>query len=191
MPESTSARHCGARRQRRRRGGILFEVLLSIALFAGAGSVVLGITGSAIKQQELNTRRQQALDLGRSLMASLEAGLTTVADIRDGLPRKLGSISDYSERITDRADRGLPGWVTSIVTQRTEFPGLSLVEITVREDMPGSRSVALRDEAQAGADGPISVTVRQLVRLREEDPEAWEVDEMIEDLPPSSSEDQS
>lgn len=180
-------RACGKHRKRGRRGGILFEVLLAIALFAGAGSVVLGITGSAISRQDLNTRRQQALDLARSLMASLEAGLTTVADIRDGMPRELGSISDYGERMTDRMDQGLPGWSTSIVTQRTEFAGLSLVEITVREDLPGSDRVSLRDGAQAGTDEPISVTVRQLVRLREEDPEAWEVDEMIEDLPSADS----
>jgi len=62
-----------------------------------------------------------------------------------------------------------------VETSRSEFQGLTLVELTVREITAETGP----DEAPAGA----SFTLRQLMALRETDAEAYEVDEMLEGLP--------
>ena len=64
-------------------------------------------------------------------------------------------------------------WTVDLTTERTEFTGLVLVELTVREE----------SDAHAADEEPVSVTLRQLMRLRDADAEEYELDEMLRDLP--------
>lgn len=165
------------RRTSLRKGGILLEVLLSIAIFAGAASFVLGALRSAIDAQQRSLAEQQAVDLAASLMAELEVGSLSLSELREGLPRQLGSIENFSESIDDHMSQGLPGWSVDITTQRSEYTGLTLIELTVFRTQPDDGAGA------APGDSTIRYTLRQLVRLREADAQGYEQDPLLEGLP--------
>ncbi len=168
----TTMSECGRRKRRSRRGGVLFEVLLSIALFVGGGSFALSAMRTVFDVIDRSRREQFAVDLARSKMAELEAGLVNLRDLRDhewiGDVGSLEADTDFDESSTG------PVWNIDIDTTRTEFDGLNLVEITVRE---------VNVDRFADDAGMVSYTLRQLMPLREEDVEAYQQDELIQDLP--------
>lgn len=128
-----------------RPGAVLLEILISIALFAGAAVFTLSAAHSTLESMDRVRLRQEALDLARSRMAMLESGLATLDDLRDELVDRAG----------DRA--GTPAWSIDVQVSRSEFTDLSLVEITVTELLPDGR---MPDEDQQAT---ISCTLRQLV----------------------------
>ena len=126
------------------------------------------------------SRRQAvAVDLARAKMAELEAGLVTIAELREGAPiESVGSIESYAgdEAYTSLDTQEL--WVIEIDTEPTEFTGLTLVELTVSED---------RDDPYGDDEtGVISFTLRQLLALRDEEVEEYELDELMRGLPPEA-----
>ena len=107
-------------------------------------------------------------------MAELELGMTTIAELREsreGIDR-VGSLEHFGEPGPGGAT---DVWVIDVVTTPSEFTGLTLVELTVMEE---------------GADADASLgarhTLRQLVRLRGEEADAYEVDDMLRGLPQPS-----
>jgi hypothetical protein len=152
--------------------------MIAMALFVGAAAIAYSVTADAHRALDEAWRRQQAVDVARSRMAELEAGLITPADLRgDGAP-PIGS--------TDAPDRAEPGlgasadeWEISLEAERSAFTGLTLVELTVSEPVPAGSERGAPDAYVAS----ISVTLRQLVRLRAADAEAFELDDITRDLP--------
>jgi len=174
------------------RAAILMELMIALAVFVLAslavGSMLRQGVGALVRSQE----QAKAADLARSTMARIEAGLArpevldgpvepwqadptvwegdSLADPDAGLAASVGGGpgGDGGMRITG------PIWMLDVVSEPSEFEGLSLVTVTAsREDPenPDARSV--------------SVTLTQLVGLRNAEPDvAGELDEMIEDLPP-------
>ena len=110
----------------RRRGGILLEILLSIAIFSGAAAFTLGAARSVLDGLDRSQRRQQMLDLARTRIAELECGLVTIAEVRE-----------EGRAGTDG------GYVVDVETERTQFAGRTLVIMTVRE-AEGGGAVTLR-----------------------------------------------
>lgn len=157
--------------QHRNRGGILFEIMLSIAIFSGAALFTLRAVSNALSAFDRSARRQQAMDVARSTLAELEVGLVTIADLRDRTERTLARDADGQRDRLDTNDDE-PHWVIEIETERTEYAGLTLVELIVRESSGG-------DSAEADA---ISITLRQLMTLTSETPEPYREDELVEDL---------
>jgi hypothetical protein len=160
-----------------RRGGVLFEIVLSVAIFVGAATFVLAASRNVVDALDRAQREQEAMDIARSKLAEIEAGLTVVADLRDGRLDRVGSIELEPLRLR-RDDTTTPPWTIDVQTGRTDYADLTLVEITVAEDVPG-----LPGMIEPGAPTPISVTLRQLIRLREDDPELFETDDLLEGLP--------
>jgi len=150
-----------------RRGGILLEVMVSMAIFIAAAAFVLSATRNVFSGLERSMRDQQAVDLARSKMAELDAELVSIMDLRDGVIRSVGSIEAYRDE--DGPVDSRPAWIIEVSTERSEHANLTLVELTVREDRVGE------DAAR--------YTLRQLIRLREEDAEAYEEDDLLEGLP--------
>ncbi len=151
-----------------RRAVILFETLLSLALFVGTAVFALQATRSVLGALDRARREALAVDLARARLAELETSLVTIAELRenaDGIDR-IGSVRSFGADAADAGER----WTLTIRTERTEFTGLTLVEITVRE-------------AMAGVERGASCTLRQLVRLRAADAEAYEEDPLLRDLP--------
>ena len=165
----------GARNNARsctRRGALLLEVLLSIALFAGAAAFALGAASSVFDALDRSKRQQQAIDIARSKMAELEAGLITIRDLRSEWSGEIGS---YEPDVDfDSFRRGLR-WEIDVETFPTEYAGLNLVELTVTElsDDTGDESAFI----------PMSFTLRQLMPPRETEAEAYREDELLEGLP--------
>jgi type IV secretory pathway TrbL component len=163
-----------AGRRRKIRGGILFEVLLSVALFVGAAAFALGCVKSVFSALQRARREQEAVDLARSKMAELEAGLITLADLRGQPIDAVGSMS--SSAMSAGGSIGAhPRWIADIKTHRSEFTGLSLVELTVRES----------DQSGGGDSEVMSFTLRQLMPLGRGDAEESATDD--EAVPPASS----
>lgn len=160
----------------RPRGGILFEVLLSIAVFVGGASFVLAAASSTLDAQHRALRDQQAADLAASLMAELQTGALSITELREGLPRQVGSFEGFREQVEQRMASGAEGWSVEINTQRSEYPGLTLVELTVSGGMDGGA-------AGSNEQSTTRYTLRQLVRLRGADAEEFRTDELLEGLP--------
>jgi len=185
---------------RGRRGGMLLEVMVSLALFAGAAALALGVARSTVRSIDRIERERFAEDLARSLLAELELGRVSVLTLRDGWPERLGSMDSFDERLDLLGEQRGVAWTIDVRTQRSEYPGLSLVELTVTEAAVGagatsSSAIPTLDEIERGmgggaADDPeLRVVVRRLMHLREDDPEAYEADEIMDDLPDPGDED--
>lgn len=148
----------------RARGALLLESLLALAIFAMAGIAILTLVGQGARSVELTRERLRALDLARSAMARLEAGIDTPETLHGPVApwgdEAGGAFADAPPRET--------GWELRIETTRSEFDGLTMVTVT-----------AQRAGAEEG--GPGSVTLRQLVRLAEQErDELGEEDELME-----------
>lgn len=108
-----------------RRGGVLLEVMLALALFVTAGSLVLSIFADGSRAVARAESLGHAVDAARSVLAEVEAGIRSAGDLR-------GPIEDLP-----------PPWTELRVeasSQRSDFPGLVEVEVRVfdreRADSP-------------------------------------------------------
>ncbi len=155
-----------------RRGALLLEVLLSIALFAGASAFALGAVRSVFDELDRAKRQQEAVDIATSKMAELEAALITVRDLRS---EWMGQIGTYEPDLEFNASNDSRYWEIDVQTYPSEFAGLNLVELTVTE-----ATDAMNDD---GSFVPMSFTLRQLMPPREAEVEAYREDELIEGLP--------
>lgn len=156
----------------RKRGGVLFEVMLALALFVGAAAFTLAAVQSVTHTLDRTRREQEAVDLARSKMAELEAGLTTAAGLRgesDNVAAGDASASDVDEAVAPSR------WRVDVAVNRSEFTNLSLVELTVIEN--------ISPEAEAAGENPMRYTLRQLVALREDAGKAFEDDAIMRGLP--------
>ncbi len=156
-----------------RRGALLLEVMLSIALFVAAASFCLVATRSLFSALDRAERRQFVIDLARSKMTELDAGLISIQSLRGEWSGAVGS-RPREESLEDEPGNARRLEI-DVTTSRTEFQGLSLIELTVTE-IPDDGSVV--DESNT-----ISFTLRQLVALREADADAYELDDLLEGLP--------
>jgi hypothetical protein len=107
-----------SRLRRGRSGGVLLEILLSLAIFVAAGTLVLSIMTDATRAASRAESLAAAVDCARSLVAEVEAGIRSLADLR-------GEIDDLPApwerfRVEGR-------------TVRSDFRGLVLVEVRVHE----------------------------------------------------------
>ncbi|MGE3107345.1 MAG: hypothetical protein AB7G11_12795 [Phycisphaerales bacterium] len=137
----------------RERGALLLEVMLSLALFVAAGGTVLAVVSQGVGSIRAARERLHALDLARSAMAEIEAGIATVETLNGPAPEW----TDPDAEVPD--DTRESGWELIIETTPTEFDGLTLVSITA---------------ARSGGSGIDSsaYTLRQLVRLRDAAPDS-------------------
>lgn len=150
-----------------RRGGLLLETMIALALFVGAALSILRATSQASTAVDRAATLQHAVDLATTRLTELETGIISVADLRAGLdePRpEFGAFdsSAPSERLRVEAR-----------TERSIFAGLTLLELSVV------------DSDQVAVDGGARsvFTIRKLIRMREEEIDAYEQDDLLEDLP--------
>jgi len=120
----------------KQRGSVLLEVLLATAVFSFAGIVVLGVIDGAVADGARAARRSLAMDVARSQLARMEAGI--------------------SENSQD--DRSVPGLRVESRMEPSDFPGLTLAVVEVYDEQPDGRS----DEATT--DPPRLAVLRQLMR---------------------------
>lgn len=125
-----------------RRGALLLEVLLSLAIFVGAALAVGGALRRATRGLDVVRERAEASDIAWSAIARLEAGLVT--------PGALSGV------VTESGARpaGIPGWSRRIETEPTERSGLTLVTVEVHRTTPDGTEL----------ERPVAIA-RQVVRL--------------------------
>jgi hypothetical protein len=141
---------------------VLLEVTLSIGLFVAAAAFCIAVTRSLFETLDRASRRQFATDLARSKLAELEAGLTSIQDLRGPWS---GNVGSRDRGAADVDERVATPWQLDVKTSPSPFRGLSLIELTV-------------SELPEAAPDPVEVTLRQLVALRERDAERYERDEI-------------
>ena len=118
------------------RGSVLLEVLLATAVLSFAGIVVLGVVDGTVADGARAARRSLAMDVARSQLARMEAG-----------------ISDDSQD-----DRAVPGLRVESHMEPSDFPGLALAVVEVYDEQLDGRN----DEASN--DPPRLAVLRQLLR---------------------------
>lgn len=96
-----------------RRGVVLLEILLSLAVFVGAALAVSGAVGRTLSSLSRAQERTIAADLAWSAVAQVEAGVLTPAALNG--PAELD-----------------PGWEIAVDTTPTAHGRLVLLEVSVR-----------------------------------------------------------
>ncbi|MBX3402081.1 MAG: hypothetical protein KF699_01585 [Phycisphaeraceae bacterium] len=143
----------------RRRGALLMEMMLALAVFVGAALAILSAMGQSAASLAAAKERQRAMDLARSALSRIEAGIETAETLNGPVPE--WQDEDSTAEFED-APPAPTGWELSIRT--TPFGGagrggaiagggLTLVEVTALRRDPGRAAPA------------VTVTLRQLVRL--------------------------
>ncbi|MEM7227870.1 MAG: hypothetical protein AAF432_03555 [Planctomycetota bacterium] len=157
----------------RYRGGLLFETLVALAIFIAASGFALRASRQAQDQVERRVRTQLALDFGLAKLAELDAGLTSLNDLRSDEVDAIGSMEFEDDPTVEPVPFNI-----DIQTQRSPYGNLSVVQLTVTEREP--------DGGWGAEQRPVSVTVRELIALRDGEADEYEVDELLEDLPEPS-----
>ncbi len=136
---------------RRRRGSMLLEVMLALAIFIMAGTAILNIVGGTMDGMNRMKLSRQAADLARSAMAKIEAGIETPQTLNG--PVKPWAAEDGDTNAAEPAQAG-GAWELQIDTDQTQFRGLTKVTIKAVKHEGGNS-----DRLAA------AYTLRQLVRL--------------------------
>ncbi|MCC6425775.1 MAG: hypothetical protein IT435_03035 [Phycisphaerales bacterium] len=134
----------------RRRGALLLEVLLALAVFVGAGLAILTVLERSSDAMARVRDRRQACDLATSALARIEAGIDT--------PETLDGPVPAWEDLSDGSIIGAGGdarWELDIRTEVSQFEGLTKVTVEAIKRGPGDPDGAPRD----------SFILSQLVRI--------------------------
>ena len=144
-----------------RRGGLLLEVLVSIAIFVAAAAFCVRATSDSIDALDRTDLQLVAADLARSAMTQLEAGILSLADLREGRV--------YGEELDDQRLITTGRWQVEADTRPSLRPRLTVITLTVTQDID--------------SDSPVQFVLRELVELRETEAGEWQQDEILDDLP--------
>lgn len=139
----------------RRRGALLLEAMLALAIFVMAAAAVLTLVDGAREGMGRVRKDRHAADLARSAMAKLEAGLETPQTLNGPVKSWASETAETTVvSIGGDSSEAEGGWELHIETEPSQFKGLT--SVTVRAFRP----VAGDPERVEGA-----YTLRQLVRL--------------------------
>ena len=113
----------------RRSGFTLLEVILALAILAGAIAVLGEISRLALQNATAARDLSRAEMLAKSKLAEIQSGMISAQAVEE-------TAFDTSSDSADPAD---PGWLYSILTQSTDEDGLISVRVTVTRDAPASQ----------------------------------------------------
>lgn len=172
-----------------KRGAMLFEVMVALAILLMASMTLGGIVMQSVTAMDRARKTMQACDLARSTMAQIEAGVVdpmsvsgpaTRWDVSMYLPSGesagegttdggLGSPAPSDRAVAGRPALGGPEWMVDVDTEPTEFDGLYMVTVTA----------SLVSQQADGTEA--SYTLRQVVRLGSKPEDvAGEEDELMD-----------
>lgn len=179
------------RRRPVRRGGVLLEVMVALAILMMSAMTIGGIVIDSINGMVRTRRTMQACDLARSTMAQIEAGLLDPSSISGPIARwdssrLLMEMEEMAEMAGGEGmepdpmggaampvspdEEGEELWSVEVETEPTEASGLYLVTVTAWLGM-----AVAPDQREA------SYTLRQVVRLgAEADDVAGDEDDLMD-----------
>ncbi len=159
------------------RGALLLEMLVAVGLFVVAGLAIGASVNRGLGALIQDREQTKAADLARSAMAMLEAGIETPQTLNGPVlawqdDSSMLNGDEMAGPVTQSFDEGAiddSGWELEVLTEPSEFDGLTIVSVT-----------AMRLDVDSGNIG-ISHTLHQLMRLREEgDDVVGEIDPLME-----------
>lgn len=145
-------RHAGWRAERR--GAMLLEVVVAIAVFVAASLAVLAAVQRAAAAAVLARDQIHAVDLARSAIAKIESGIARAEALNGPVPAwgegAIGEGNSSASGIGPGAGTGFrdvpkraSGWELEIRTEPTSFEGLTAVTVEARRRrVEGSDSVS-------------------------------------------------
>lgn len=143
----------------RGRASILLEVVVSIAMFVAVGMTILGVMGQGEAALRETRDRERAMDLARSAVAAIEAGLATPQSVAmlvrapAGGPAWLMLDPDAGEDAGGVTGIDEGSMELEVDVEPTADVGLSLLTVRVGLARTG------------GAAGPGALVLRQIVRM--------------------------
>lgn len=165
-----------------RRGAVLLEAIISLAIFLAVAAFVLTASRQSLEATRMASLEARGADVARSALAAIDAGLVSTAalDGGDELLEAIGAIDPADELDTFASETGR--WQLDVVIDPSEFTGLSLATVTAAWVAAGTDGGGL-SEVGAETDATVSIVLRGLVRLN--DAEDWDPaeDDLLEGLP--------
>ncbi len=116
-----------------RRGALLIEGMVAVAVFVAAGLAILAAMRGAAHEARRERDLLRAMDLARSTLSSLESGLATPEQLDGPVPKWSEESAGFEDAPTEPS-----GWSLTIETSPSSFDGL--VMITVRVSRGSDRS---------------------------------------------------
>ncbi len=135
-----------------RRGALLIEMIIAIALFVGAGMVVSGSMRDGVRATIRAMDRERATDIAASAFALVEAGIGTVEEIDGPVPpyEDPDDTSNFADLLPAPT-----GWVIEAESDRSTFGSLTLLTVSVTREGEGGRPIA--GSMSAEVDGLVHV----------------------------------
>ncbi len=112
-----------------RRGFTLLEVILALAILAGALAILGEVSRLALRHAAAARDLARAQLLAESKLAEIKAGITS-PDAVDNMA---------FDPTTEKLDPTEPAWLYSITSQATDEVGLISVRVTVTRDLPAGQ----------------------------------------------------
>lgn len=120
-----------------RRGALLLELLIALAILVGAGLAVLGMLAQGVRSAREANESLKAIDYALSALAKIEAGIETPESLDGEIPAWV----DEQATLGAAFDESIPepsGWRLEIETSRAGHADLTVVSVrAVRERSPG------------------------------------------------------
>lgn len=147
----------------RRRGAILLEAVIGLAVFLAVAAFVLAASRQSLEAARAGGLEARSTDLARSALAAIDAGLVPNAalDGGDDLLEAIGWLEPGDPAADDPA-RGR--WSVAVTMDPSGFAGLTMAEVVAWWSPPGMQTEPDDPEAEA------RVTLRGLVRLADAAP---------------------
>jgi hypothetical protein len=131
------------------RGAVLLECMLALAIFVAAGLTIMAMMDRAASSVAETRDAEVAVDVARTAMAKIEAGIATPETLN-------GPVPAWRDERGATFDDSLPegtGWALEISTAPSQFPELTAVTVrAVKQSKNAEEELA-------------SYTLHQLVRL--------------------------
>jgi hypothetical protein len=131
---------------------VLLECVVALALFVACGLAVMAMMDRAASSVASTRDAELAVDVARSAMAKIEAGIATPETMNGPVP----AWRDESDGSFDDSLPSGDAWVLEVETEPSQFEGLTKVSVRAFKQARGSE----RELA--------SYTLHQLVRLTEQ-----------------------
>lgn len=129
-------------------GGILLEILVSLAVFFLVGLAAVNLTSAAVDSCRRSGELRRAVDIARSTVSRIELGEVGPEAASGPVARR--AIANAAD---GDAERTLSGWWVQVETKPGPISELTLVVVQVLHD------------SAAGTDGSAGVKVYELAQL--------------------------
>lgn len=140
-----------------RRGALLLEALVALAIFVAAGLAILSVMRQGSSDARAWRERMHALDLARSALSQIEAGIATSEQLNGPVPAWEDEEETTGAAFEDFAPAP-SGWRLEVRTEPGGVGGATLVTVRAYRDRLNTTGNSLTNQTSGAG-----VTLRQLI----------------------------